>query len=100
MQLRYGYQLFGWRVSSFLNLTAEHDFLDDLRIINTFLTSVPELGIRTHVGSRHDETYGKIASGFSVDFTANLSGMVSSSSTFGRDSGQDYAVNAGLKYRF
>jgi hypothetical protein len=81
-------------------VTAEHEFLDDVRTITSFQTNAPLLLI--HTDGTHDprETYGKVAGGIMTEFSAVFSGFARGSATFGRTRGDDYTVNAGLAARF
>lgn len=99
LQARTVLPIFGGLVSPFLNLTAQHDFLDGVRTVTSFSTNAPALLINTGAGHRGDDVYGKVAGGFSVDFSNGLSGGVSGSTTFGRSYGDDYTVSVGLRYR-
>ncbi|MFJ7441643.1 autotransporter domain-containing protein [Methylorubrum thiocyanatum] len=100
VQIRTALPIFGGLISPFVNLTAQHDFLDGVRTITSFGTPAPALLINTSAGRRGDDVYGKVAGGFSVDLGNGLNGVVSGSSTFGRSYGDDYTASAGLRYRF
>lgn len=100
VQLRTTIAMPGAVVSPFLNLTAEHDFLDGVRTITSFGTISPALLINTSGGHEGDDLYGKVAGGFRIDLGGGLEGIVAGSSTFGRSYGDDFSINAGLGYRF
>lgn len=100
VQLRTSWLAGGFLVSSYINLTAEHDVRGGSRLLETFQTYAPQLVIRTMTGRDGSETYGKVAGGVSVDFARNMSVFATASSTFARDSGNSYGVNAGVNYRF
>jgi outer membrane autotransporter protein len=99
-QLRYTYALGNLPVSSFLNVTAEHDFDDGVRTIQTFQTYAPALVIRTRAGRGGDETYGRIGGGVSVNFTPAVSAQLTTSSTFARRGSEEYAISGGLTVKF
>lgn len=92
---------FGERVlSPFVNLTAEHDFLGQLRTITTAQTYALTLPIATAIRGYDGGTYGKVAAGLSIDLGGGLSGMINGAATFARANGDDFAVNGGLRYRY
>ncbi len=100
IQIRTTMATFGGMLSPYVNLTAEHDFLDGVRTITSFSTIAPALLINTSAGRPNDDTYGKIAGGFNLDFSRGVSAQFNASTTFGRSYGDSYAVNGGLKYQF
>jgi hypothetical protein len=84
----------------YLNLTAEHDFLDGARTLNTIaLDPVAAIPVFTAV-SNANETYGRVAAGIAGDIARNvrLSGDIQS--TFARKSGNDFIVSGKVSYRF
>ncbi|GJD74095.1 autotransporter domain-containing protein [Methylobacterium goesingense] len=87
-------------LSPFVNLTAEHDFLGQLRTITTAQTYALTLPIATAIRGYDGGTYGKVAAGLSIDLGGGLSGMINGAATFARANGDDFAVNGGLRYRF
>ncbi|KAB1072509.1 autotransporter outer membrane beta-barrel domain-containing protein [Methylobacterium planeticum] len=100
VQIRTALPAFGGLLSPFLNLTAQHDFLDGVRTVGSFQTYAPALLIRTQAGRVGDGVYGRVAGGFDVDLGNALSGVVAGSTSFARSGGDDHVVSAGLRYRF
>jgi outer membrane lipase/esterase len=99
VQARATLPVFGKVINPFLNVTAEHDFLDQVRAIATFQTSAPVLLIHTTANQSSSDIYGKVAGGFSVDFGKGWNGVMSGSATLGRPGGNDFAANVGIRYR-
>jgi uncharacterized protein YhjY with autotransporter beta-barrel domain len=87
-------------VNSFVNLTAEHDFLGGARTLLSAETVALALPIYTVVPAAGNLTYGKCAAGLSAALFGNVSGMVTSAATFGGGSGSAYALSGGLKVAF
>lgn len=100
VQLRTTIALPNAKLSPFLNLTAEHDFLDGVRTIASFGTIAPALLIGTSGGHKGDALYGRVAGGVRLDFGGGLEGIIAGASTFGRSYGNEFSVNAGFAYRF
>jgi outer membrane lipase/esterase len=87
------------RYSSYVNLTAEHDFLGDGRIITTTQATTLLLPVLTPV-SPSNQTYGKVLAGIAGQLGGNVSGMINAYTTFARNGGNFYGVNAGIKAAF
>ncbi|MEL6059708.1 MULTISPECIES: autotransporter domain-containing protein [unclassified Methylobacterium] len=100
VQIRTVAPLFGGIVSPFLNITAQHDFLDGVRTVTSFQTYAPTLLIRTQTGRVSDDVYGRVSGGLDLDFGNGLSGVLTGSTSFARSGGDDHTVSAGLRYRF
>lgn len=100
VQIRTTLPIFGGLANPFLNVTAQHDFLDGVRTVTSFQTYAPSLLIRTQTGRRGDDVYGRVAGGLDLDFGNGLSGVLTGSTSFGRSGGDDHTVSAGLRYRF
>lgn len=83
----------------YVNVTAEHDFLGDGRIITTTQTSTLLLPVMTPTNSTN-QTYGKVAAGISGVISGNVSGMINAFSTFARADGNYYGVSGGIKVAF
>ncbi|MCK1360911.1 hypothetical protein IVB28_19130 [Bradyrhizobium sp. 199] len=64
-----------------MNLTAEHDFLGDGRIITTTQTTTLLLPILTPV-SPSNQSYGKVLAGLAAQLGGNVSGMINAYTTF------------------
>ncbi|WP_053080615.1 autotransporter domain-containing protein [Methylobacterium variabile] len=101
MQLRAApFSLVGLPVRAFVNVTAEHEFLDGGRTLVTSLTSTPLLPILTPLGRGARGTYGLVEAGLSADVTPGVSLTLTGGTTFARTGGDGYAVNGGLTLRF
>jgi outer membrane lipase/esterase len=87
------------RFNPFLNLTVEHDFIGDARVITTAQTYALGLPIATQVMDGHSQTYGKVAGGTSVELGGRFSATINAESTFARQGGNFMAVTAGLNAR-
>ncbi|OAS19957.1 autotransporter domain-containing protein [Methylobacterium platani] len=90
----------GLPVRAFVNVTAEHEFLDGGRTLVTSLTSTPLLPILTPLGRAARGTYGLVEAGLSADVTPGVSLTLTGGTTFARTGGDGYAVNGGLTMRF
>jgi outer membrane lipase/esterase len=88
-----------FRFNPFLNLTVEHDFIGDARVITTAQTYALGLPIATQVTDGHSQTYGKVAGGTSIDLGGRFFGTINAESTFARQGGNFMAVTAGLNAR-
>ena len=100
LQVRTTMPAFGGLISPFLNVTAQHDFLDGVRSVTSFQTYAPALLIRTQTGRFSDDVYGRVAGGLDLDLGNGLSGVLTGSTSFARSGGDDHTVSAGLRYRF
>lgn len=100
VQIRTVAPLFGGLVSPFLNITAQHDFLDGVRTVTSFQTYAPTLLIRTQTGRFSDDVYGRVSGGLDLDFGNGLSGVITGSTSFARSGGDDHTVSTGFRYRF
>ena len=83
----------------YIDVTAEHDFSGDGRLITFAQTSAPTI-VNTWEVSRRKDTYGRVSGGASANVTGRLSVDASASATIGRDHGQDVSARLGLKARF
>ena len=84
----------------FINLTAQHDFLGGVRTITSFSTDAPVLLINTAGGRTASDLYGKVSGGFDANLGNGFKGLLTASSTFGRNGGDSYSLNGGLQYQF
>lgn len=100
VQIRTTVPMFGGLISPFLNVTAQHDFLDGVRTVTSFQTYAPTLLIRTQTGRSGSDVYGRVSGGLDLDLGNGLSGVVTGSTSFDRAGGDDSTVSAGLRYRF
>ena len=87
-------------VNSYVNVTAEHDFLGGARTLLSAETVALALPIYTVVPATGNITYGKVAAGLSAALFGNVSGMVTGAATFGGGYGSAYALSGGLKVAF
>jgi outer membrane autotransporter protein len=83
----------------FLNLTVEHDFIGNARVITTAQTYALGLPIATQVTDGHSQTYGKVGAGTSIDLGGRFSAMINAELTFARQGGNVMAVTAGFNAR-
>jgi outer membrane autotransporter protein len=98
-QFRYPFWFWTRPYSSFINVTAEHDFIGSARTITTTQVTTPLLPVLTPIDSQ-GRTYGKVAGGLATAITANISAMVNAATTFARAGGNDFGVNGGVKVSF
>ena len=98
-QLRVDARLAGRAVSPYLNLTAEHDFLDGDGSILTNAAYAPNLPIRSRTEGR-DRTYGRVAGGISAEVAPGVSVMANAATSFARADGNDYAFWGGVRLSF
>jgi len=99
LQVRYPFRMGTVPMSSFVDLTAEHDFLGSGRTVTTTQVTAPLLPVLTPVPDM-GRTYGKIAAGIAAPITGNLSANVTAATTFARAGGNDFTVSGGLKLSF
>jgi outer membrane lipase/esterase len=98
-QFRYPFSFWARPYSSFINVTAEHDFIGSGRTITTTQVTTPLLPVLTPIDSQ-GRTYGKVAGGIATGITDNISAMVNAVTTFARAGGNDFGVNGGVKISF
>jgi uncharacterized protein with beta-barrel porin domain len=72
LEFRSSYILNSWRVSPWLDLTAEHDFGAGAQTLTTAQAYALALTIATPVSGRN-ETYGRVAGGFNFQVAQNIS---------------------------
>jgi outer membrane lipase/esterase len=87
------------RFNPFLNLTVEHDFFGNARVITTAQTYALGLPIATQVTDGHSQTYGKLGGGTSIDLGGRFSAMINAESTLARQGGNLMGVTVGLNAR-
>jgi outer membrane lipase/esterase len=83
----------------FVDVTAEHDFTGNDRIITFAQTSAPTIVNSWAVG-RDKETYGRVSGGASANLTSGLSIDAFVSTTLGRNHGQETGGSLGVKAKF
>jgi uncharacterized protein YhjY with autotransporter beta-barrel domain len=86
-------------VSTFVNITLEHEFGDATRTMTASLTQAPLVPILSPVGNFETRSYGKVEGGVTFEIGPGLSATVNAASTFARDD-NDRRVSAALNYRF
>ena len=98
-QFRYPFWFWTHPYTSFINVTAEHDFIGSARTITTTQVTTPLLPVLTPIDSQ-GRTYGKVAGGIATAITANTSAMVNAVTTFARAGNNDFGVNGGVRVSF
>jgi len=83
----------------FLDLTAEHDFSGDDRLITFAQTSAPVI-VNSWAVPGDKQTYARLSGGASASLTSALSIDAFVSTTLGRNHGQVTGGNLGVKARF
>ena len=83
----------------FVDLTAEHNFTGDDRVISFDQTTAPGIVNSWAVPGRK-QTYGRLSGGASANLNGALSLDAFVSTTLGRDGGQEIGGNIGVKTRF
>jgi outer membrane lipase/esterase len=99
VQFRYPFWIWARPYSSFVNVTAEHDFIGSGRTITTTQVTTPLLPVLTPIESQ-GRTYGKVAGGLATAITANISAMVNGVTTFALAGGNVSGINGGIKIAF
>jgi outer membrane lipase/esterase len=99
VQFRFPFTMGRALYSPFVNVTAEHDFLGDGRIVTTTQTTTLLLPVLTPVNATN-QTYGKVVAGIAGQLAGNVSGMINAYGTFGRSDGNFYGANGGIKVQF
>ena len=100
VQLRIPFVTAAGLASSFVNLTAEHDFLGGARTLLSAETVALALPIYTVVPGASNRTYAKLEGGLSAALFGNVSGMLTGATTFGGGDGPSFAVQGALKIAF
>jgi outer membrane lipase/esterase len=99
VQLRAPFMVGTRPVNSFVNLTAEHDFLGGARTLLAAETVALALPIYTVVAGNPDRTYGKVVGGLSTALSGNVNAMLTAAGTFGTGNPQ-LALQGALKVAF
>jgi outer membrane autotransporter protein len=100
VQLRYPGLVYGHPIRSFVDLTAERDFLGDSRIITTTgLDAVSAVPVYTPVSSATG-TYGRVAAGVEADLVQGVALGLMGGTTFARSSGNQGLVQVTLRAAF
>jgi outer membrane lipase/esterase len=88
------------RISPYLNLTAESDLLGQGRNIQFDATSAPLIVNNWSIAGPSQNVFGRVAAGVVAPVSENVAVMVNVSQTFGRDGGDDFYGNGGVKIAF
>src|SRR5262249_55613192 len=99
LQLRAPFLVGQSPVSTFLNVTLEHEFGDATHTMTASLSQAPLVPILTSVANFDTRSYGKVEGGLAFELGPRLSATVNAASTFARDD-NDRRVSVGLNYRF
>lgn len=99
LQIRAPFMVGALPVNSFVNLTAEHDFLGGARTLLATETVALVLPIYTVVAGNPDRTYGKVVGGLSTALSGNVSAMLTAAGTFGTSNPQ-FALQGAVKVAF
>jgi uncharacterized protein YhjY with autotransporter beta-barrel domain/phospholipase/lecithinase/hemolysin len=83
----------------YVDLTAEHQFSGNGRLISFSQTTSPVIVNEWAVSGNRD-TYGRISGGASANIIGNISIDLSGSTTLGRNHGQEMGGQVGVKARF
>ena len=94
VQIRYN----AGRIEPYVAVTLEKEFLGN-RSYDFALTSADVVVNAIDVGG-DDNPFGRVRAGVKMQLSDQLTGSIDGSATFGRDSGDDYAITGSIKYRF
>jgi outer membrane lipase/esterase len=83
----------------YVDLTAEHDFSGDGRIIAFAQTDAPAI-VNSWAVPRRKDTYGRLSGGASVNVVGAVSVDASLNTTISRDNGQEVGGQLGVKAHF
>ena len=100
-QFRFPFWVSGRMINPYVNLTADDDFIGNGRIIQFGATSAPLIvnnWIVPNGTSQH--VYGRVAAGVVAPVSNNVALTANVSQTFGRQGGNDFYGNGGLKISF
>jgi uncharacterized protein YhjY with autotransporter beta-barrel domain/phospholipase/lecithinase/hemolysin len=99
VQLRAPFAVGAHWITSFVDLTAEHEFVSGARTLLSAETVALALPIYTLVPGTPDRTYGKVVAGLSTALNSNVTAMLTSAGTFG-DSNPQFALQGAVKIAF
>ena len=99
-QLRAPFEINGRWISPYLNLTLEDDLIGNGRIIQYGATSAPLIVNNWNIGSATRQVYGRIGGGVVAPVSSNIALTANLSRTLGRQGGDDFYGNGGLKISF
>jgi outer membrane lipase/esterase len=100
-QFRFPFWVSGKLISPYVNLTADDDFIGNGRIVQFGATSAPLIINNWAIpNSTSQHVYGRVAAGVVAPVWNNVALMANVSQTFGRQGGNDFYGNGGLKISF
>jgi len=100
-QFRFPFWVNGRLISPYLNLTVDDDFIGNGRIIQFGATSAPLIiNNWTIPNGTSQHVYGRVAGGIVAPVTNNVALTMNLSQTLGRQGGNDFYGNGGLKISF
>lgn len=99
-QLRAPFEINGRWISPYLNLTLEDDLIGNGRIIQYGATSAPLIVNNWAIGGATRQVYGRIGGGVVAPVSSNIALTANLSRTLGRQGGDDFYGNGGLKISF
>ncbi len=86
-------------IRPYLDLTAEHDFSGNGRVISFAQTSAPTIVNRWSIG-RGKDTYGRASFGAAADLWSGMSLDAAVTTTFARKGGSDTGAHVGVRANF
>jgi outer membrane autotransporter protein len=99
-QFRRGFVVNDRVISPYLNLTLEDDLLGNSRIIQFDATSAPLIVNNWTIAGNSQHVFGRIAGGVVAPVSSNVAVMINASQTLGRNGGNDFYGNGGVKISF
>ena len=100
-QFRFPFWVGGKIISPYVNLTADDDFIGNGRIVQFGATSAPLIINNWAIPNASSRNvYGRVAAGVVAPVWNNVALMANVSQTFGRQGGNDFYGNGGLKISF
>jgi outer membrane lipase/esterase len=99
-QLRYAFPLGLRTINTFLNLTAENDFLGEDRVIQYNATSAPLIVNTWTIPGAPNKPYGRVSLGATMDAWTHVAVSFDISQTFARAGGNDFTGMGGIKLTF
>jgi outer membrane autotransporter protein len=87
-------------INPYVNLTAESDLLGNGRVIQFDATSAPLIVNNWSVGAPSQHVFGRVAAGVVAPLSASVAMIFNVSQTFGREGGNDFYGNGGVRIEF
>lgn len=85
-------------IEPYVAVTLEKEFMDDWSY--DFALTSADLVVNSITVGGDTDPFGRIRAGIKAQLSDQLSGSIDGNATFGRDSGDDYAITGALKYKF